>query len=355
VSEVRDARPVRTEDAFDVDAVTTWLQQHADGPAGIEGTPEVRQFSGGASNLTYLLRYPARDLILRRAPRGTKARGAHDMHREYVIQSSLRDAFPYVARMVAFCDDDAVLGADFYAMDRIDGVIPRSEWPADVPLSADQARRLCLSAVDVLAELHAVDPGATGLTALGKGQGYVRRQVDGWSTRYRNARTDDVPDLEAVMQWLAEHQPDDVDTCVIHNDFKLDNLVLDPDDVTRVVGVLDWEMATLGDPLMDLAGSMAYWVEAGDSEEFQLMRRVPTHLPGMLTREEMVAAYAERTGRSVTPEQWRFYEVFGLFRLAVIAQQIYYRYVHGQTSNEAYAVFGPAVRIVGRRLDGLLG
>jgi aminoglycoside phosphotransferase (APT) family kinase protein len=239
-------------------------------------------------------------------------------------------------------------------MDRIDGVIPRSEWPADVPLSAEQATQLCLSAVDVLAELHAVDPDATGLTSLGKGRGYVRRQVEGWSTRYRNARTDDVPDLEAVMAWLDAHQPDDVGTCVIHNDFKLDNLVLDPDDVTRVVGVLDWEMATLGDPLMDLAGSMAYWVEAGDSEEFQLMRRVPTHLPGMLTREEMVAAYAARTGRTVTPEQWRFYEVFGLFRLAVIAQQIYYRYVQGQTSNEAYAIFGPAVQIVGRRLDGLL-
>ena len=354
MSEVRDAREVRAEDAFDVDAVTTWLQRHAEDPAGIEGTPEVRQFSGGASNLTYLLRYPARDLILRRAPRGTKARGAHDMHREYVIQSALRDAVPYVARMVAFCDDESVLGADFYAMDRIDGVIPRSEWPADVPLSPEQARRLCLSAVDVLAELHAVDPEATGLAALGKGHGYVRRQVEGWSTRYRNARTDDVPDLEAVMAWLDANQPDDVATCVIHNDFKLDNLVLDPDDVTRVVGVLDWEMATLGDPLMDLAGSMAYWVEADDPEDFQLMRRVPTHLPGMLTRDEIVAAYAERTGRTVTPEQWRFYEVFGLFRLAVIAQQIYYRYVHGQTTNKAYAIFGPAVQIVGRRLDGLL-
>jgi aminoglycoside phosphotransferase (APT) family kinase protein len=240
-------------------------------------------------------------------------------------------------------------------MDRIEGVIPRSEWPDDVPLSPEQARRLCLTAVDVLAELHAVDPAAAGVGDLGKGSGYVRRQVEGWSTRYRNARTDDVPDLEAVMSWLDRHQPDDSGTCVIHNDFKLDNLVLDVVDPTRVLGVLDWEMATVGDPLMDLAGSMAYWVEAGDPEDFQLVRRVPTHLPGMLSREEVVAAYADRTGRTITPTQWRFYEVFGLFRLAVIAQQIYYRYVHGQTTNEAYAVFGPAVQIVGRRLDGLVG
>lgn len=353
---VPGAREVREEDAFDVAHVAAWLRAHADDANGLEGDPEVRQFTGGASNLTYLLRYPSgRDLIVRRAPRGTKARGAHDMHREHLIQSRLAPVFDYVAPMVAFCEDPDVMGADFYAMDRVEGVIPRSEWPDDVPLTPEQARALCLHAVDVLAELHGIDPDAAGLADLGRGDGYVRRQVDGWSRRYRDARTEDVPDLEQVMAWLDAHQPDDVATCVIHNDFKLDNLVLDPDDVTRVVGVLDWEMATLGDPLMDLAGSMAYWVQADDPEDFQMVRRVPTHLPGMLTRDELVAAYAERTGRSVTPEQWRFYEVFGLFRLAVIAQQIYYRFFHGQTTNEMYALFGPAVRIVGRRLDGLVG
>ena len=352
---VPGAREVREEDAFDVARVAKWLRAHATTPDGLDGEPEVQQFTGGASNLTYLLRYPSgRDLIVRRAPAGTKARGAHDMRREHDIQSALAPVFDHVATMVAFCDDADVIGGDFYAMDRIPGVIPRSEWPADVPLSPEQARQLCLHAVDVLAELHGIDPEQAGLAGLGKGHGYVRRQVDGWSTRYRNARTDDVPDLEPVMAWLDAHQPDDVATCVIHNDFKLDNLVLDADDVTRVVGVLDWEMATLGDPLMDLAGSMAYWVQADDTDEFQMMRRVPTHLPGMLTRDEFVAAYAERTGRSVTPEQWRFYEVFGLFRMAVIAQQIYYRWFHGQTTNEMYALFGPAVQVIGRRLDGLI-
>ncbi|QIK75860.1 phosphotransferase family protein [Nocardioides piscis] len=347
---VRGARPVRDEDSFDVAAVASWLRAHATDAEGLDGEPEVQQFSGGASNLTYLLRWPTRDLILRRAPKGTKAKGAHDMRREFRIQQALAPVFPYVAAMVAFCDDAAVLGGDFYVMERIEGVIPRSEWPQDVPLSPEQARALCLGAVERLVELHSVDPEAAGLGDLGKGAGYVRRQVDGWSVRYRNARTGDVPDYEQVMAWLAERQPDDVATCVIHNDYKLDNLVLDPDDPTRVVGILDWEMATLGDPLMDLAGSMAYWVQADDSDAFQMMRRVPTHLPGMLTRAEIVERYCARMGFEVTPEQWRFYEVFGLFRLAVIAQQIYYRYVLGQTTNEIYALFGEAVRMVEARI-----
>ncbi len=355
MTEITDARAVREEDAFDVARVSEWLAAHATDPSGMQGVPEVRQFSGGASNLTFLLRWPERDVVVRRAPRGTKAAGAHDMGREFRLQSALAGHFDYVPRMVAHCTDDAVMGAEFYAMDRLDGVVPRSDWPADVPLSPEKARALCLRSVSVLAELHAVDPDAAGLTSLGKGHGYVQRQVEGWTMRYRNARTPDVPDCEDVMAWLAARQPDDVATCVIHNDFKLDNLVLDRADVTAVLGVLDWELATLGDPLMDLACSMAYWVQADDPEDFQMVRRVPTHLPGMLTRAEVVAEYARLTGRSVTPEQWRFYEVYGLFRLAGIAQQIYYRYFHGQTTNEAYAIFGPAVQIVARRLTELIG
>jgi len=349
-AEVKGAKPVREEDAFDVEAVAAWLTS----TAGFEGVPEVRQFSGGASNLTYLLRYPGKDLILRRAPKGTKAKGAHDMHREFFIQSRLAGHFPYVAPMIGFCDDESVLGADFYVMERIDGVIPRSEWPVDVPLSPEQARQLCLNVVEVYAELHSVDPAAAGLTELGKGTGYVRRQVEGWSTRYRNARTPDNPDLEQVMAWLDANQPDDLANCVIHNDFKIDNMVFSHDDPTRCIGVLDWEMATLGDPLMDLGGAIAFWVQADDSEEIQMTRRVPTHLPGMLTREEFVRAYLDRMGFDVTPEQWRFYEVFGLFRNAVIAQQIYYRYFHGQTSNELFALFGPGVQILDRRISELL-
>ena len=360
VGPVEGARPVRDEDAFDVEAVAVWLRDHAEDAfrADLEGTPEVLQFSGGASNLTFLLRYPAhgdrpaRDLILRTPPRGTKARGAHDMAREHRIQRQLRPVFPYVAEMVAFCDDPDVIGADFYVMERLDGVVPRADLSSSA-LSTEQARALCMSMVEVLVELHSVDPVAAGLDSLGKGLGYVRRQVEGWSTRYRNARTEDAPSFEPVMEWLDANQPEDIANCVIHNDFKMDNLVVARDDLTRIVGVLDWEMATLGDPLMDLGGDLAFWIEASETN-LAPFRRVPTHLPGMLTRWEFVEQYCSRMGFSMTPDRWRFYEVFGLFRLAVISQQIYYRYFHKQTTNEVFAIFGPAVHIVDEHIAGRL-
>jgi aminoglycoside phosphotransferase (APT) family kinase protein len=333
---------VREEDAFDVEAMNAWLRGHGD--VVPDGVPEVRQFPGGASNLTYLLRYPDRELILRRPPSGVKAKSAHDMRREFTVQSRLAPVFPYVADMVALCPDEDVIGSEFYVMSRIDGTILRRDLPEGTTLTPEQARGLCTGFVDVLVELHSVDVAAAGLDDLGRGAGYVSRQVSGWSDRYRKARTDNVGDYEQVMTWLHERQPDDVATRVIHNDFRLDNVVLAPDDPQRVVGVLDWEMATLGDPLMDLSGAMAYWIQADDPEALQQFRRQPSHLPGMLSRREVVDYYTERMGFSVTPEQWRFYDVFGLFRLGVIAQQIYYRYHHGQTHNEAYARFLPMVR-----------
>ncbi|MGN6577126.1 MAG: phosphotransferase family protein [Nocardioides sp.] len=348
------AGEVRAEDAFDADAVAGWLREHAADPAGLDGTPEVRQFAGGASNLTFQLGWPSRTLILRRPPRGSKAKSAHDMGREFTIQSRLAPVFPYVAPMVAFCEDLDVIGSEFYVMERLEGTILRADLPAGMSLSPDQARTLCTNFLDVLVELHAVDPEAAGLGDLGKGHGYVGRQVAGWSDRFRKARTDNVGDFEATMSWLDANRPDDVATCVIHNDFRLDNVVLDPDDPLTVRGVLDWEMATLGDPFMDLGGAMAYWIQADDDEHFRRFRRQPSDLPGMLTRWEMVEHYAARTGRSVTREQWMFYEVFGLFRLAVIAQQIYYRFHHGQTTNEAYAGFLPVVQYLDHRCAALI-
>lgn len=349
--DVAGAGTVRDEDAFDVPAVARWLREHAP-EAGLEGEPVVRQFSGGASNLTYLLRYPARDVILRRPPAGQKAKGAHDMRREHTIQSRLAPVFPYVPEMVAFCDDEAVIGTDFYVMERLEGTILRRDLPAGWDLPPGRVRDLCTGVLDRLVELHSVDPERAGLADLGKGLGYVGRQVSGWSDRFRRARTDNVGDYEEVMAWLAANQPADVASCVIHNDFRFDNVVLDDD--LRVRGVLDWEMATLGDPLMDLGGALAYWVQADDDDFFSQFRRQPTHVSGMLTRAEVVEYYAERRGLSLTPEQWRFYEVFGLFRLAVIAQQIYYRLHHGQTTNEAYKVFLPAVQYLETRCQGLI-
>jgi aminoglycoside phosphotransferase (APT) family kinase protein len=328
----RNARPVRTDDAFDVPAVDAWIRSRVDGLA--PGAPDVHQFSGGASNLTYLLRYPGRDLVLRRPPAGTKASSAHDMAREYLVQDRLRPVFPPVPNVLALCQDPAVAGSDFYVMDRIPGTVLRANLPPGTTLSPADARALCRAAVDVLADLHAVDVEAAGLGELGRGAGYVGRQVSGWTRRYRDAKTWNVPGFERVMAWLAENQPPDAGTCLIHNDFRLDNLVLAPDDPARVVGVLDWEMATLGDPLMDLGGALAYWVQADDDPARRATRRQPTHLPGMLTRREVLDHYAERTGRPI--ENWTFYEVFGLFRLAVIVQQIYYRYHHRQTRNPEF-------------------
>jgi aminoglycoside phosphotransferase (APT) family kinase protein len=348
-----DDRAVRTEDAFDVGAVDAWLRGTDVAQLG-EGPPQVRQFAGGASNLTYLLRYPARDLILRRPPAGTKASSAHDMAREHRFQAALKPVFPYVPTMVALCTDHSVLGSDFYVMERVDGVIPRAQMPPEIGADPQLMARLGARFVDLLVELHAVDPGAAGLAELGRGAGYVRRQVEGWSERYRRAKTWNVPSFERTMRWLDAQQPDDAGACVIHNDFRLDNMVLDrtDDDPLRVRAVLDWELATIGDPLMDLGSSLAYWVQADDGLAGRLFLRQPSNLPGMPTRAQIVARYGEQSGRSI--EAWAFYEVFGLFRLAVIAQQIYYRFHHKQTRNPAFKRFWVAAHLLERRCRRLI-
>jgi aminoglycoside phosphotransferase (APT) family kinase protein len=337
------AREVRAEDAFDTEAVAAWLSQ----TAGRSGVPDVRQFAGGASNLTYLLTYPDRELVLRRPPAGAKPTSGHDMAREYRIQEALAPVYPYVPAMVALCTDPAVLGSDFYVMERVPGTILRAR--PDEPLDPAATRELCTRVVDLLVELHGVEP--TGdLAALGRGPGYVARQVGGWSKRYRAARTWNVPSFERVMAWLDANQPPDVGSRVIHGDFRFDNVVLGPDSAPRAV--LDWELATIGDPLMDLGSSLAYWVQADDDRLFTMTRRQPTHLPGMLTRDEVVAHYARRTGLAV--DNWTFYEVFGLFRLAVIAQQIYYRYHHRQTRNPAFRHYWIMVRYLDHRCRRLI-
>ncbi|MER7246709.1 phosphotransferase family protein [Kribbella sp. NPDC000426] len=336
-------RAVRGEDAFDVPAVDAWLRGRTELP---DGLPEVKQFTSGASNLTYLLGYPGHDLILRRPPAGTKAKSAHDMGREYRIQAGLKPVFRYVPEMVAHCKDDSLIGSEFYVMERVAGTIP-GHHKLGVDVTPDQTRQLGFTLIDTLAELHAVDPEAAGLSDLGRGAGYVERQVTGWSDRYRKAKTWNVPNYERVMAWLAANQPADVRTCVIHNDFRLDNVVLAPDDPLHVVGVLDWELATLGDPLMDLGSALAYWVQADDDWAFRRFRLQPSDVPGMLTRDEIVEYYAKRSG--LVADNWAFYEVFGLFRLAVIAQQIYYRYHHKQTRNPRFKNFWLPVNLLERR------
>lgn len=325
---------VRQGEELDAAAVTAWLQAQG---VELRGTPKITQYAGGASNWTYRLEYENRDLILRRPPSGTKAKSAHDMNREYSVQKALKPVYPAVANMVGLCRDETVIGCEFYVMDRIVGMIPRKNLPPGVTLTPEQTRRLCENVFDKLIELHRVDWKAAGLDKLGKGSGYCRRQIDGWCDRWEKARTWNVMRGADVMRWLKANTPDDVATCVIHNDWRLDNLVFDPHDPTRVIGVLDWEMATLGDPLMELGTTLAYWSQADDDRFIKSMRRQPSHLPGMMTRREIVDYYCARTG--LKPQNWTFYEVYGLFRLAVIIQQIYYRYHHKQTRNPAFKQF----------------
>ena len=323
---------VRPGEQIDIAAVDRWLKQHAD---GLAGTPGVTQYSGGASNWTYRLQYENVALILRRPPAGTKAASAHDMVREYRIQEKLKSVYPSVPTMIALCQDHSVLGCDFYVMEHLDGQILRANLPKGMALTPDNARALCTNMLDQLVALHGVDYRHAGLESLGKGSGYCRRQVEGWSARYTKARTWNVPSFKGVIAWLEQHVPEDSRTCIIHNDWRLDNLVLAQDDPSTIIGVLDWEMATLGDPLMELGSMLAYWVQADDNFLFQAVRRQPTHLPGMLSRREVVDYYFARAGVQAV-DNWAFYEVFGLFRLAGIAQQIYYRYHHKQTRNPAY-------------------
>jgi len=354
MTEVPGSAAVRAEDAFDVAGMADWLRAHAADAAGLGGLPDVRQFTGGASNLTYLLRYTTRDLILRRPPAGTKARGAHDMRREHDLQAALRTAFPQVPTMVAMCDDEAVIGSPFYVMDRVPGTILRQDIPDSLGLDERGVRTLCDNAIDTLVALHEVDVAAAGLAGYDRGDGYVARQVGGWSQRFRRAHTCDVGDFEAVMAWLDARQPPDRPHVLVHNDFRFDNLVLAPGDPTRISAVLDWELATVGDPLMDLGSSLAYWVQPDDDATFQMFRRQPTNARGMRSRAGFVARYAAARGLEVSAERWTFYEVFGLFRLAVIAQQIHYRYFHGQSTNPAFAIMGPAVVHLEARCRGLL-
>ena len=313
---------------------------------------EIGQFPGGASNLTYAIHCTGGEFVLRRPPFGTKAASAHDMAREYRFLSRLRTVFPYCPQPLAYCDDPSVLGEPFYLMERMKGIILRRDLPEGMRLSVGQAESLCRNLVDVQLELHGIDIDANGLGDLGKPAGYVQRQVAGWSDRYRAARTDDVPDNEETMAWLAFHlPPESARAAIIHNDFKFDNVVLRPSDLS-ITGVLDWEMATLGDPLMDLGCSLAYWIQADDPEPMQAIRMMPTHLPGMMTRRQVLDYYLARGGER--PNDFRFYSVFGLFRLAVIVQQIYFRYTRGQTRDPRFAAFGKLCGLLSANADAVI-
>lgn len=348
---------MRDEDAFDLAALDSWLRTQTDLPVGPNpgGLPNIYQFTNGASNLTYLLRYvdanSSRDLVARRPPAGATIASAHDMFREYDIQRRLRPHFGAVPDVIAYSSaGDSPIGAEVYVMEYVEGVNVR----ADSDLDPQTAHRLGVGVIDSLAELHSVDVAAAGLESYYRGEGYVRRQIEGWSRRWRAAVTPDSTDAEGIIEWLDRHQPSDAGVALIHGDWRMDNMVLGEDDISRVRAVLDWEMATVGDPLMDLGNTMTYWIQGDDDPAFRVFQKQPTTLPGMPTREEAVARYLSRSGLSLPAVGWEFYEVYGLFRLAVILQQIWARFTAGQTTNPAFARFGDIVRILLQRCESRL-
>ena len=315
--------------------------------------PAIRQFPGGASNLTYLIAYGDREMVLRKPPSGVKAKSAHDMLREARVMAALRPHYRYVPQILTTCDDHEVLGCDFYAMERLGGIILRRELPPELGLDETGVRKLCTGFIDRLIELHKVDASDPELAQIGKGGGYIARQVAGWSDRWRQAHTEGVDPCDDVLDWLGEKQPArESAICVIHNDYRFDNVVLNPNHPLDIIGVLDWEMATIGDPLMDLGGSLAYWVQADDVPMFQSLRRQPTQAQGMLTRAEVIDYYARNSDFDV--DHFDFFEVFGVFRLMVIVQQIYRRFALGQTTNPQFAGFGEAARFMGMRCRQLI-
>ncbi len=336
-------RDVRKGEELDVGRLQPFLVSKL----GASGPVTVRQFPGGHSNLTYLVRCGGKEYVLRRPPFGTKVKTAHDMGREFRVLSQLAPVYPRAPKPVLFCEDESILGAKFYLMERIPGVILRRELPAGLEIKPAVAKPLCESFVDVLCELHALDYRTIGLGDFGQPDGYVARQVSGWAKRYKDAQTDEIPQVEQVGQWLEAHLPVSGPPSLIHNDYKFDNLVLDPKELARIVGILDWEMATVGDPLMDLGTALCYWVDATDPELLQLFAFGPTALPGMLTRRQIAERYAAKTGRDLS--RIAFYYCFGLFKTAVVAQQIYTRYKQGHTSDPRFAMFIEAVRVLARQ------
>lgn len=342
---------VRSEDALDLQRLLPWLREHIpDLPAG---EPDVAQYPGGASNITYALDFGSLTLILRRPPFGTRPKSGHDMGREYRVMSGLHGHFPVPAPL-AECEDESIIGAPFYVMEKLAGIILRRDLPEGMTLDAPAAGKLCQDFWQTLIDLHQLDPARVGLDGLGHPEGYVARQVRGWNGRYQRAATEDAPEAGAIMRWLDDHQrPENGRASLIHNDYRFDNVVLSPDERLRIIGVLDWEMCTVGDPQLDLGCALAYWIEAGDDDELAALRMQPSHLPGMMTRDEVLAYYEKQTGQTV--EDPAFLVAFGLFRLGVIAQQIYYRYAAGQTSNPRYRDFGPMVHLLVKRAAHVAG
>jgi aminoglycoside phosphotransferase (APT) family kinase protein len=320
----------RAGEELNKEALASYLRSHL----SIAPEISIQQFPSGYSNLTYLIQSGRVEFVLRRPPLGANIKSAHDMTREFQVLTSLRKAgYQKSPEPILLCEDDFVMGAKFYLMRRVKGMILRNRVPKELKIEPAAFRALSTSAIDQLVHLHQLDIFSSGLDQLGKPEGYVQRQVEGWTKRYENSQTDEIASLNETAIWMKNNLPGSSSVAFIHNDFKYDNLVLDPNDLTQVFAVLDWEMATVGDPLMDLGTTLAYWAEATDSDALKPFNL--TWMPGNLTRKEVLDYYQRKSGRSI--DNMIFYYAFGSFKVAVICQQIYFRYKKGISQDPRFA------------------
>lgn len=330
---------IRPGEQLDWEKVEQYLRAHL--PDIGTGRREVRQFPSGASNLTYLVRIGEWEGVLRRPPFGPVAPKAHDMQRESYLLEHIHPFFPLAPRPYLFCNDLEIIGSPFYVMERRKGVVLDDTFPRDTEVTPELCRRISETMVDTLVEIHSIDWQAADLAAFGHPEGFLERQVRGWIERYHRSQTDESPDVTSLTRWLVEHTPASPAPTLIHNDFKLNNMLLDAHDLAQPVAVLDWEMSTIGDPLFDLAVSLSYWVQPDDSAELQAILPAITHLPGFMSRAEFMERYAAKSGHDLS--SMHFYLVFAYFKLSAIIQQIYIRWLRGQTQDQRFAIFGAHV------------
>ena len=354
ISETGDTAPIRPGEELNLYALEAYLREHL--PELLPGEPldhasiEVEQFPGGHSNLTYLVKLGGHEFVLRRPPFGPVAPTAHDMPREYRMLVSVHPLFPLAPRPYLLCEDTSIIGVPFYLMERRRGLVIRRDIPREIGDDLDLRRRVSEGMVDTLAMLHSVDIYASGLVNIGKPVGFVTRQVKGWTDRWQRSKTSELPEIDQVIEWLAARMPPEPDpeagrpATLVHNDFKLDNTMLDAKDPARVVAVLDWEMCTVGDPLIDVGIFLCYWAMKGDPEARRESISPVTTEPGWISRQQVIERYGQKTGRDLSGIA--FYEVFALFKVAVVLQQIYFRFVKGQTHDERFKHFD-------RRVSGL--
>ncbi len=307
---------------------------------------DISQFPAGASNLTYCLKIGENEYVLRRPPFGNKVKSAHDMSREFNVLSNLSEVYMPAPKPLIYCDDENVIGSQFYLMERRNGLIIRGKSPKELETSPRLQKEVCESFIENLVELHSLDYEKAGLGNLGQPNGYAKRQIEGWTKRYSNAKTDDWNELETAIKWLNDKIPEDETASLVHNDYKFDNIMLNPENLTEIVAVLDWELTTIGSPLMDFGTTLGYWMSKEVGEEMLSMPFNPRVLMENISRQDLAEIYAKKSGRDLS--NILYYYVFGTFKIATIAQQIYHRFAKGFTKDKRFANFNFFVATLGK-------